>query len=87
MKVRLGNLRKVIREEYMRSVPEFVLKQATTQYIDTIRRHMQKHILQTQKDPASARRSIELANKTLEGLEEDANQLLEDRLWQWIQNT
>lgn len=85
MQVKLGDLRKMIREEYMRGVPEFILKEATKTYVGAVRKHVQRHILMTRKSPADARAAIDAANEMLLQLEEEANQLLEDKLWQFMQ--
>ena len=87
MKVKLGTLRKMIHEEYMRGVPEFMLRDATHKYVEVIRQHVQRHIAATKKSPIAAREAIELANKTLLELEEEANQLLENKLWEFIRST
>lgn len=87
MKIKLGDLRNVIREEYMRGVPEFVLQELTHTYVESVRKHIQKHIQMTQKSPAESREAIRIANETLKTLEDKANQLLEDSLWQYVQRT
>ncbi len=86
MKLKVNDLRNLINEE-MRGVPEFVLRNVTNGYIDTIRKHVHKHITMTAKSPADARFKIEEANKVLKELEDEACQLLEDKLWQWLQRT
>jgi alpha-ketoglutarate-dependent taurine dioxygenase len=87
MKIKLGEIRKAIHEEYMRGVPEFILQELTHTYIEGVRKHVQKHIQMTQKSPAEAREAIKIANETLKSLEDKANQLLEDALWQYVQRT
>lgn len=87
IQIRVGDLRAVIREEYMRGVPEFMLREATSTYIATVRQHVQRYVAATQKNPVAAREAIQAANDMFEQLEEKANQLLEDSLWQFIQST
>ena len=87
MKIKVGQLRQLIHEEYMRGVPEYVLHDATTRYIENIRLFVERHIAMTQKDPVSQRETMELANEILHKFEEDANKLLEDSLWQFMQRT
>ena len=85
MKVRVGDLRKTIREEYLRGVPEFVLRQATTKYVEEIRQQIFRFILTNKSDfPADQRNAIAAANEVLEDLESKANDLLEDQLYQFI---
>lgn len=87
MKVRLGELRKIVREEYMRGVPDYILRDLSHKFIDGVRMHVSRYIAATQKDPISARRATDLTNKTLKELEDLVNQALEDKLWQIKQQT
>ena len=86
VKVRVGDLRKVIREEYLRGVPEFVLRQATTKYVDEIRQQIFRFISTNKSSqPQDRRNAIEAANEVLEELERKVNALLEDHLWSFVQ--
>ena len=87
MKIRFGDLKKIIHEEYMRGVPEFVLREVTHQYVEEIRKHVQRHILATKKSPNDSREAIDTANDILKQLEIEANELLEAKLWQFMQRT
>lgn len=85
MKVRVGDLRKAIREEYLRGVPEFVLRQATTKYVEEIRQQLFRFILANKSNTGpDQREAIAAANTVLEDLEQKANDLLEDQLYQFI---
>lgn len=87
MKVRVGQLRKAIREEYLRGVPEFVLRQATTKYVDEIRQQLFRFILANKSNTGpDQRQAMAAANEVLEDLEEKANDLLEDQLFQFVRN-
>ncbi len=85
MKVRLGELRQVVREEFLRGVPEFALREATRKYIEEVRQHVQRHIAATKRNPTDTRDAIASANEVLHKLEEDANNMLEGALWQYVQ--
>ena len=85
MKIKVGDLRRIIREEYMRGVPEFQLQEATRKYVDEIRRHVRHHIEQTRGSGPVAIDAYEKSEEMLKQLEEEANQLLEDKIWQFIQ--
>jgi hypothetical protein len=85
MKTSLGNIRELIREEYLRGVPEFVLRQATQKYVEEIRTHVFKFILANKSQTGPDQRAaIAAANVVLEELEEKANDLLEDQLWSFL---
>lgn len=85
MKVRVGQLRKMIREEYLRGVPEHALRASTEKYVEEIRQHIFRFILanksQTEVDQRAA---LKIADEVLVELEEKANALLEDSLYQFI---
>jgi hypothetical protein len=86
MKVRVGDVRRVIREEYLRGVPTFVLRQATERYVDEIRQHIKRFILMNKSvTDIDSRSAIAAANEVLDELEEKANDLLEDQIWSFIQ--
>jgi len=85
MKVRLGDLRQVIREEYLRGVPEFVLRQATERYVEEIRKQIFRFILANKSQVGTdQRQAIAAANEVLKDLELKANDLLEDQLFQFV---
>ncbi len=85
MKARLGDVRNVIQEEYLRGVPEFILRQATERYVEEIRRHILKFILTSKSDTGiDQRAAVAAANDVLEQFEEKANDLLEDQLWSFL---
>lgn len=82
MRVTLGELRAVIREEMLRGVPEFVLRQATTRYVEEIRKNIFKHILLKKSFTEEQRREALIDAKiTLEELEDELNDVLEDKLY------
>lgn len=86
VKVCIGDLRRLIREEYLRGVPEFVLRQATTKYVDDIRQQVFRYISSNRSaTPEDRRNAIAAANEVLEELETKANALLEDQLWSFVQ--
>lgn len=83
MNVRLGDLRNIIREEYLRGVPEFAFKEATRKYVEEIRSHLKKFIVANIKNYADQRDAYGIANEVLEKLEEDINDNLSDKLYQF----
>lgn len=85
MKARLGDVRRIVREEYLRGVPEFALRQATTRYIDDIRQQIFRFILANKSDTSvDQRQAIAACNEVLEELEQKANDLLEEELYNFI---
>lgn len=87
MKVRLGDLRGIVREEYLRGIPEYVLNDLTKRYVDQVRAMLARHIESTCRDPIQTREKIAAANDVLKDLEVAVNQALEDKLWSFMQRT
>lgn len=86
MKVRLGDVKKLIREEFLRGIPEFVLRQATERYVDEIRQHINKFITANKSENGiDQQNAMEAANSVLEDLQEESFNLLNDKLWTFIQ--
>lgn len=85
VRIHVGDIRKAIREEYLRGVPEFVLRQATEKYVQEIRQHIFRFILANKSAiEGDQRAAIAAANDVLEELEQKANDLLEDQLWNFV---
>ena len=85
MNITCGEIRKLIREEYLHGVPEFVLRQATEKYVDEIRKYIIRFVLTDKSNTGSDQRAaIAAMNDVLEELEEKANDLLEDQLWNFL---
>lgn len=88
MKLSVAELRQVIREEFMRGVPEWALRQATSEYVEEIRQHIKHYILTVKSESnVQQREAIAVMNETLENLEEKVNDLLEDALYSYVQRT
>jgi hypothetical protein len=77
-----------VNEDFMRGIPEFVLRQATEKYIDEIKQQVFKHIL-GYKSHSEAERvaSISAADEALSELENEVNDLLENALRYFMQQT
>ena len=88
MRVTVSELRSIIREEFMRGVPEWALRQSTTEYVESIRQHITRYILNAKSENGfEQREAIAVMNETLEDLEEKVNAVLEDTLYSYVQNT
>lgn len=86
VKVTVKELRQVIHEEYMRGLPEYVLRQATERYVDEIRKQIFRYVLANKSDTdVNQRNAMAATNEVLEDLEEKVNDLLEDSLFQFLQ--
>jgi hypothetical protein len=82
----IQQLREIINEEYLRGIPEFVLRQATTKYVDEIRQHLKAFVLLNKSENGVERKeALDSMNETVDSLEEKVNQLLQDELWAFTQ--
>lgn len=77
-----------LNEEYLRGIPEHVLRTATKKYIDELKQHMFRYVLANKSSTAiEQRQSIAAVELVAEDLEEKANALLEDALFQFTRQT
>lgn len=71
--------------EELRGVPEFVLREATTKYVDELRQHLKRYILIDKSDNAvQQREAFDMMNGVLDDLEKEAFELLEQKLWLFL---
>ncbi|MFA6609052.1 MAG: hypothetical protein WCT07_04065 [Candidatus Paceibacterota bacterium] len=87
MRISKGELREIIREEFMRGVPEFMLRKATDDCVTQVRAQVMKFIQVRSEDPTHRRELTKLADDVFEELDEKLYQTLEDSLYQFLQNT
>lgn len=85
MKVTIGKLRTLIREEYLRGVPEYALRDSTHKFTEDIRKHINVFLSMTRESPEDRREALALADQVLKELEEEVYLKLEEALWQFIQ--
>lgn len=87
MKLRIGDLRQIISEEYLRGVPEFVIREETRKFVDGIRQQLRRHVFMTMGNPVMERENLAAANEVLTELEAEALKLVEQKLWKFMQMT
>lgn len=82
MKVRLSELRSLIREEYLNGVPEWQLRQDTTEFVDRIRDRIKSYVLINKSENTLDRKdAFDAMNDVCDQLEEKVYDVLEDQLW------
>lgn len=87
MKMTEHELRQIIREEFMRGVPEFVLRQAADECTDRVRQHVEKFVQMRAQNPKHMREMLGKTNAALDEMREEMYQLIEDKLFSIIQQT
>lgn len=87
MKASVKDIRELVKEEFMRGVPEFVLQQAVDDCVIRIRDHVKKFIATRAENPTHSRELQAIADEALEELDEEMYALIEDKLWSFLQQT
>jgi hypothetical protein len=85
MKVSLKELRQLVREEILRGIPEFAVRDAARRYADTIRQHVKRHITMTVKSPVDLQEMLDASNQVIHELELEATELANNKLYQFMQ--
>lgn len=82
MKVKLGDLRKVIKEEYLQGVPEWQLRQDAADFVERIRERITGFILLNKSlNGVDRAEAINAMNVTCDQLEEKVYDVLENELF------
>lgn len=87
MKISVKELREMVNEA-LRGVPPFIFAEATRKYVDDVREQLRQHILVDKSSTMAVQReAFEAANKVLTEFEEQVNSLLEEKLYNFLQQT
>lgn len=78
--------RGIVREELLRGVPDFALRRATDEYIESLQRMIIPHIRATSKSTAETREAQGRLKAALEQLGDEVHALLQDRLYAWVRH-
>lgn len=82
VKVKLRALRQLIREEYLHGVPEWQLRQDTSEFVDQIRDRIMSYVLVNKSENGMDRQeAISAMNDTCDELEAKVFDVLENELW------
>jgi len=87
MKVRVSDIRRLIREEFLSGVPEWRLRQDTADFVDAIRDRIKDYVL-VNKSGTSIDRAEALAamNLVCDELEEKVYAVLENELFAFLRH-
>jgi len=82
VKLSLGQLRQLLREEYLHGVAEWQLREDTKEFVDKIRGRITDYVLINKSDNVLDRQdAIKAMNDVCDQLEESVYEILEDRLF------
>ncbi len=82
MKIKIGQLKKVIREEYIQGVPEWQLREDAKEFVDRIRSRITKFIMINKSQNMIERQeAVAAMNEICDQLEQQVYEILEDKLY------
>ena len=85
MKVKVGDLRHLIKEEYLNGVPEWQLREDTATYVNQIRDRIKQYImLNKSNNGADQREAIRAMNDVCDEMELKLYDVLEDSLFNFV---
>lgn len=82
MKVKLGTLRQLIKEEYLHGVPEWQLRQDTHEFVNQIRDRIKSYVLVNKSENnLDQQQAFSAMNDACDELEDRVYDVLEQELW------
>lgn len=85
VKIRLVDLKKIVNEEYVKGIPDFLLRDESKKFIDNIRQLVRRSIDQHHSnDPETRQEALQAAEESLNSLELEVHDLLEVKLWRYL---
>jgi hypothetical protein len=85
-KLTLGQLRKLVREEYARGIPDFVTLNAASNCSEEMKRYLVRYVQQKANDPRMQRELLARANSSLDAMEKEIKEVIEKHMMAFIYN-
>ena len=85
-KLTVGQLRKLVREEYARGIPDFVTSNAASNCVEEMKRHLVRYVQQKAADPRMQRELLARANSSLDDMEKEIKEVIEKHMMAFIYN-
>jgi hypothetical protein len=79
-------LRRLVREEYARGIPDFVTSNAASNCAEEMKRHLVRYVQQKAADPKTQRELLGRANASLEEMEKEIKEVIEKHMMSFIYN-
>lgn len=80
------DLRRLVREEYARGIPDFVTTNAASNCAEEMKRHLVRYVQQKSADPRMQRELIGRANASLDEMEKELKEVIEKHMMAFIYN-
>jgi hypothetical protein len=87
MKVKLSDVKRIIREEYARGMPEFTMARIASECAEDVKRQLVNYINQKSNNPQQQRKLLAIANSVTNELEIEVKSKIEEKLLEFFQNT
>lgn len=87
MKVKLSVVKRIIREEYARGMPEFTMARIASECAEDVKRQLVNYINQKSNNPQQQRKLLAIANSVTNELEIEVKSKIEEKLLEFFQNT
>ena len=85
-KISIKDLRRLVREEYARGIPDFVTSNAASNCSEEMKRHLVRYVQQKAADPRTQRDLLGRANSSLDEMEKEIKEVIEKHMMQFIYN-
>lgn len=79
-------LRRLVREEYARGIPDFVTSNAASSCAEEMKRHLVRYVQQKVADSKTQRELLGRANVSLEEMEKEIKEVIEKHMMSFIYN-
>jgi len=85
-RISVKDLRRLVREEYARGIPDFVTTNAASNCAEEMKRHLVRYVQQKANNPQMQRELLGRANASLEDMEKELKQVIEKHMMAFIYN-
>lgn len=85
-KITVKELRRLVREEYARGIPDFVTTNAASNCAEEMKRHLARYVQQKAADPRTQRELLGRANSSLDDMEKEIKEVIEKHMMAFIYN-
>lgn len=74
-------------EERLRGVPDYLLRRASEEFVENVRRSLKKFIIMNKSKSRQEQQAAVVAMEgALDELEKEAHELVKDKLWMFLNN-
>ena len=85
-RISVKDLRRLVREEYARGIPDFVTTNAASNCAEEMKRHLVRYVQQKANDPRQQRELLGRANVSLDDMEKEIKEVIEKHMMAFIYN-